>query len=195
MLCFFLTIVYLKNKTVATLKESSSGCECPEDCDKTTFYPVRIFYPVKMFSYKKLLLYKMIGKNLYGNNTFSQEISHGAIIPQRIIHWLTTRQYPESVRDNPNKLLEVIHMLEHHDWSGVDGDGTPVKWDGWNMKTCTREGWETSRGFDRCTHSDKQEILVGDFSLMHVYFKDTHIRKYLKDENFGTVDAIGNILL
>ena len=91
--------------------------------------------------------------------------------------------------------MEVIRMLEDNDWSGVDGDGKPVKWDGWNMKTCTREGWETSRGFDRCTRSDKEEILAGDFSLMHVYFKDTHIRKYLKDENFGTVDAIGNILL
>ena len=86
-------------------------------------------------------------------------------------------------------------MLEENDWSGVDGDGKPVEWDGWNMETCTREGWETTRGFDRCTYSDKQQILAGDLSLMHVYFKDTHIRKYLKEENFGTVDAIGNILL
>ena len=85
-------------------------------------------------------------------------------------------------------------MLEENDWSGVDGDGKPVEWDGWNMETCTREGWETSRGFDRCTHGDKQEILAGDLTLVHVYFKDTHIRKYLKEENFGTVDAIGNIL-
>ena len=28
--------------------------------------------------------------------------------------------------------------------------------------------------------------------MMHVYFKDTYIRKYLKEENFGTADAIGN---
>ena len=141
------------------------------------------------------MLYKMIGKNLYGDNTYSQEISHGAIIPQRILHWLTTRDYPDSVYDNPSKLFEVIRVLEDNDYSGVDGDGKPVQWDGWNMETCTREGWETSRGFDRCTRSDKEEILAGDFSLMHVYFKDTHIRKYLKQENFGTVDAIGNILL
>ena len=31
--------------------------------------------------------------------------------------------------------------------------------------------------------------------MMHVYFKDTHIRKYLKEENFGTVDAIGNFTM
>ena len=136
----------------------------------------------------------MTGKNLYGNNTYSQEISHSAIIPQRMLHWLTTRDYPDSVSDDPNNLLQVIGKLEDNDYSGVDGDGKPVEWDGWNMKTCTREGWETSRGFDRCTRSDKEEILAGDLTLMHVYFKDTHIRKYLKDENFGTVDAIGNIL-
>ena len=135
----------------------------------------------------------MIRKNLYGKNTHSQEISHGAIIPQRILHWLDTRDYPDSVYDNRNNLLQVISVLEDNDWSGVDGDGKPVEWDGWNMKTCTRKGLETSRGFDRCTQSDKQEILAEDLTLMHVYFKDTHIRKYLKQQNFGTVDAIGNI--
>ena len=137
----------------------------------------------------------MIRKNLYGKNTHSQEISHGAIIPQRMLHWLTTRDYPDSVYDNPSKLFEVIRVLEDNNYSGVDGNGKPVEWDGWNMETCKREGWETSRGFDRCTRGDKEEILAGDVTLMHVYFKDTHIRKYLKEENFGTVDAIGNILL
>ena len=77
----------------------------------------------------------MIGKNLYGNNTYSQEISHGAMIPQRLLHWLTTRDYPDSVYDNPNKLFEVIRVLEDNDWSGVDGDGKTVEWDGWNMET------------------------------------------------------------
>ena len=69
MLYFFLTIVYLKSKTVATKNESSSGCECPDDCDKTTFYPVRMFSYITC-SDSKVMLYIMIGKNLYGNDTY-----------------------------------------------------------------------------------------------------------------------------
>ena len=43
--------------------------------------------------------------------------------------------------------------------------------------------------------SERQKIMASDLSLMHVYFKELHVRKYLREENFGTVDAIGNCML
>ena len=48
---------------------------------------------------------------------------------------------------------------------------------------------------NQCTRKERKKIIAGDLSMMHVYFKDTHIRKYLKEENFGTVDAIGNFII
>ena len=124
---------------------------------------------------------------------YSQEISNSAIIPERIVHWLGTRKLPDSVwDDDPNKVLLVGITLKDNEWSGVDEEGNPIAWNGWNMKKCTRLAWADDLGNGPCTSSERQRIFAGDISLMHVYFKDLNIRKYLKEENFGVVDAIGN---
>ena len=36
--------------------------------------------------------------------------------------------------------------------------------------------------------------MAGDMSLVHINFKDNNVEKYMKDENYGSMDLIGNIL-
>ena len=72
-------------------------------------------------------------------------------------------------------------------------DGEAIEWDGWNLATCSEAGSDVSNDSKKqCTEFDRMNLIAGDLSMMHVYFKDTYIRKYLKEENFGTADAIGN---
>ena len=136
--------------------------------------------------------FKSLGKKLYMHCIYSQEISNSAIIPERIVDWLTTRKFPGSVWKNASKVFSVGRDLEANEWSGVDEEGNPIAWNGWNMKKCTRLAWADDLGNGPCTSNERKRIFAGDISLMHVYFKDLNIRKYLKEENFGVVDAIGN---
>ena len=112
------------------------------------------------------------------------------MIPERVIHWLTSREQPNGPTGNKNEILDVISLLEENDWSGVNEDGDAIEWDGWNLETCLRE-WDDGSFPKFCSYLRRRAIVAGDLSLMHVYFKETHMRKYLKEENFGTVDAIG----
>ena len=74
-------------------------------------------------------------------------------------------------------------------------DGEAIEWDGWNLETCSKAGSDVSNDSEKqCTELDRMNLIAGDLSMMHVYFKDTHIRKYLKEENFGTAEAIGNFV-
>ena len=45
-----------------------------------------------------------------------------------------------------------------------------------------------------CKLEDDNLTVAEDLTMMHIYFKETRIRKYLRDEYFGTADAIGNLI-
>ena len=128
---------------------------------------------------------------------FSQEMSQGTTAPRRVLHWLTTRpfQHAEEVSD----FTSIVKTLEDNDWSGFDENGEEIIWDGLNMATCLRQDtneWEEKP--ENCSHNEfigfdkRQDLIAQDLNLLHVYFKETHIRKYTKEENFGKEEAIGN---
>ena len=117
-------------------------------------------------------------------------MSQGKSVSDRVLHWLTTR--PFKAEEDINELVWIIWDLEHNDWSGKDEDGEDIVWDGMNMATCTRDDPDWWDDGEECSSHKRTEIIAQDLSLMHVYFKQTHIRKYLKEQNFGTVEAIGS---
>ena len=89
-----------------------------------------------------------------------------------------------------NEFLEVVSILEQNDWEGLDENGSPVIWNDWNLENCSRQelyGWSHS---DHCSYEERQEIMAGDVSLMHVYFKTPYLREYTKEQNYGPVDVI-----
>ena len=120
-----------------------------------------------------------------------KEMSQGETVPSSVLHWLTTRPYKNEPDDN--EFYSIVLRLEDNDWKGVDENGEAIVWDDLNMENCSRgKTVEIDGGF--CSDNKRQELIARDLSLMHVYFKETHIRKYLKQQNFGWVDAIGNFV-
>ena len=120
-------------------------------------------------------------------------MSQGQTVPRRILNWLTTRPFAEA--EQLSDFAWNVYNLEHNDWTGTNEEGEAIVWDGFNFETCTREHpseWDEENEEGYCSQYKREEVLAQDLSLIHVYFKDTHIRKYLKEQNFGLVDAIGN---
>ena len=121
-------------------------------------------------------------------------MSQGKTDPGKVLTWLTTRPF-KNTDEEISEFAWMVYHLEQNDWNGVYEDGEAIVWDGLNLETCTRDDpnerdQENEAGY--CSHHKRQELIAQDLSLMHVYFKETHIRKYLKEQNFGWVDAIGS---
>ena len=70
-----------------------------------------------------------------------------------------------------------------------------IEWDGWNLENCSKQEWYGLRRLEHCSMDERREIMAADLSLMHVYFKGLHVRKYAREENVGPVDVIGNYML
>ena len=121
-------------------------------------------------------------------------MSQGKTIPGKVLTWLTTRPF-KNYDEEVSEFAWMVYHLEQNDWSGVYEDGEAIVWDGLNMENCKGDeafGWGKENEAAYCSDHKRQELIAQDLSLMHVYFKETHIRKYLKEQNFGWVDAIGN---
>lgn len=87
-----------------------------------------------------------------------------------------------------NKIVATIGVLEYNDWTGLDENDTPIEWEGENLA-------ELSSFVDE--ERKKEEIeqhMAGDLSLAHIYFKDINVVKYQKEENYGSMDLVGNYL-
>ena len=100
-----------------------------------------------------------------------------------------------SKTSNITNLLKVITRLEVNGWTGLDENGMTIEWDGWNLENCSKQEWYGRRYLDHCSMDERREIMASELSLMHVYFKEPHLRKYTRDENVGPVDVIGNYML
>ena len=125
-------------------------------------------------------------------------MSQAKTVPARVLTWLATRPFENGEDLTGEEISEFTGMvgnLEFNEWSGVNEDGEVIVWDGMNMENCKGDesnGWSQENEAGYCSDYKRQELIAQDLSLMHVYFKETHIRKYLKEQNFGWVDAIGN---
>ena len=77
-----------------------------------------------------------------------------------------------------NELVQTISDLEQNDWTGTYDDGTPIVWH--------------NEDLSKMSHNEIENFMAGDLSLAHVYFKDLNVVKYIRDENYGSMDVIGN---
>ena len=73
--------------------------------------------------------------------------------------------------------MEILLKVEDLDWRGTYEDGTPMQWNG-----------QTLSGMG---HDVIESFVVGDLSLIHVYYQDLNIVEYIREENYGTMDLIG----